>query len=194
MQKKNLQNIVKKLISIMMIIIIIYTLINSLIINVSYAVSQKRDVDAKNIYNIDEKLYPGYANLLQNLKSTHPNWTFTLFYTDLEWTDVLINETVVNHSRSLVQGKTGEWLCTDINCVDKPHDASSWFGASQTAVAYYMDPRNFLTEDKIFQFETLSYIPSIHTEAGVEAILSGSFMHNKKISGINLIPLCFLLI
>ncbi len=182
MQKKNLQILGKKSISIMLIIIIIYTLINALIGHASYALSQTRNVDVNNIYNIDENAYPGYASLLQNLKSTHPNWTFTLFYTDLEWIDVLTNETIVNHSRSLVQGKTGEWLCTDPGCVDIPRDGSSWFGASQTAVAYYMDPRNFLTEDKIFQFETLSYIPSIHTEAGVEAILSGSFMYNKKIN------------
>ena len=182
MLKKSLQTIGKKIISIIMIIIIIYTVINSIIVNVSYAVTQTRNTDSNNIYSINESLYPGYASLLQSLKSTHPNWTFTLFYTDLDWAEVLMNETVANHARSLVQGKTGEWLCTDAGCVNTPHDGSSWFGASQTAVAYYMDPRNFLTEDKVFQFEALSYVPSIHTEAGVEAVLAGSFMYNKKIS------------
>lgn len=182
MLRKNLQNVSKKTISITMIIIIIYTLINALICNKSYAITQVRNMDSNNIYNIDENLYPGYATLLKNLKTTHPNWTFTLFYTDLEWSEVLMNETTANHARSLVQGKTGEWLCTDPQCDGIPHDGASWFGASQTAVAYYMDTRNFLTEDKIFQFEALSYIPSVHTEAGVEAVLRGSFMSNTKIS------------
>lgn len=181
MQKKSLQTINKKCISIMMIIIIVLTLVNALLITKTYAVNQVRNVDNNNIYNIDETIYPGYATLLQNLKSTHPNWTFTLLYTDLEWTDVLMNETIANHERSLVQGKTGEWLCTYNGCDGVPHDGSSWFGASQTAVAYYMDPRNFLTEDRIFQFEALSYVPSIHTESGVEAVLKGSFMYNTKI-------------
>lgn len=180
MKIHNLQQIKKRFISITMIVIILSTLINSLIGTKIYAVTQSRNVDNNNIYNINETIYPGYARLLQNLKSTHPNWTFTLLYTDLEWTDVLMNETIVNHERSLVQGKTGEWLCTYTSCDGIPHDASTWFGASQTAVAYYMDPRNFLTEDKIFQFETLSYVPSIHTETGVEAILKGTFMSNKK--------------
>ncbi len=180
MRRRTLHTSVKKLISIIMIIIIIYTIINTIFNTKSYA-AQTRDIDANNIYNINENLYPGYASLLQNLKSTHPNWTFTLFYTDLEWSDVLRNETIVDHSRSLVQGKTGEWLCTHIDCDGKPHDGTSWFGASQTAVAYYLDPRNFLNENNIFQFETLSYIPSIHNEAGVEAILRGTFMSNKKI-------------
>ena len=182
MLRKNLQNVSKKTISITMIIIIIYTLINALICNKSYAITQVRNMDSNNIYNIDENLYPGYATLLKNLKTTHPNWTFTLFYTDLEWSEVLMNETTANHARSLVQGKTGEWLCTDPQCDGIPHDGASWFGASQTAVAYYMDTRNFLTEDKIFQFEALSYIPSVHTEAGVEAVIRGSFMSNTKSS------------
>lgn len=180
MRRRTLHTSVKKLISITMIIIIIYTILNTIFNTKSYA-AQSRDINANNIYNINETLYPGYASLLQNLKNTHPNWTFTLFYTDLDWSDVLRNETIVDHSRSLVQGKTGEWLCTHVECDGKPHDGTTWFGASQTAVAYYLDPRNFLTEDSIFQFETLSYIPSIHNEAGVEAILKGTFMSNKKI-------------
>lgn len=178
MRKKTLHTSVKKLISITMIIIIIYTIINPLIDNRVYA--QTRNTDVNNIYSIDENLYPGYSSLLQKLKATHPNWTFTLFYTDLEWADVLKGETIEKHERSLVSGKTGEWLCTYKECAGIPHDGNSWFGASQTAVAYYLDPRNFLTEDKIFQFESLSYVPSIHTEEGVEKILKGTFMSNKK--------------
>lgn len=181
MTRKNLQNITNKTISIIMITIVIFGFLQALIRN-SYAISQTRNIDSQNIYNINETLYPGYASALQSLKESHPNWTFTLLYTDLEWTDVLINETVASHTRSLVQGKTGEWLCTHTSCAGIPHDGSNWYGASQTAVAYYMDPRNFLTESKIFQFEALSYIPSIHTESGVEAVLKGTFMSNKKIS------------
>lgn len=183
MPKKNLQrhDIVKKIISILLIIVMAYNLVNILINTKTYA-AQTRNSDENNIYNIDENLYPGYATLLKALKASHPNWNFTLLYTDLDWIDVLTNETIADHTRSLVSGQTGEWLCTVPGCDGVPHDGTSWFGASQTAVAYYMDPRNFLTESKIFQFETLSYIPSLHTEAGVESILKGSFMSNVKIS------------
>ena len=37
-----------------------------------------------------------------------------------------------------------------------------------------MDPRNFLTEKHIFQFEFLSYNASYHTESAVQALLNGS--------------------
>lgn len=181
MQRTKIHFNVKKIMSVIIVVIIVFSTINSLFVKKVHAVSQSRNSDGNNIYSIDENLYPGYAAALQSLKNSHPNWTFTLFYTDLEWVDVLINETTANHTRSLVQGKTGEWLCTHAGCDGIPHDGTSWFGASQTAVAYYMDPRNFLTEDRVFQFETLSYVPSIHTQDGVEAILRGTVLSNRRI-------------
>ena len=53
------------------------------------------------------------------------------------------------------------------------YDGSTWVTASNKAVRYYMDPRNFLNEDYIYQFELLSYKPEHHTEEGISAILSG---------------------
>lgn len=173
--------IVKKIISIIMILIISITILFSILNTKSYAISQVRDKGANNINNIDTRLYPGYAERLQALRQSHPNWTFTLLYTDLDWTTVLNNEAITNHARSLVQGKSGEWLCNDVGCKGVPKDGSNWYHASQTAVAYYLDPRNFLTESAIFQFETLSYVPTVHTEAGVETLLKGTFMYNTKI-------------
>ena len=32
-----------------------------------------------------------------------------------------------------------------------------WAGASEETVRYYMDPRNFLNENDIFMFESLTY-------------------------------------
>ena len=35
--------------------------------------------------NLDESKYPGYKELIDELKEKHPNWTFTLFYTRLDF-------------------------------------------------------------------------------------------------------------
>ena len=51
-------------------------------------------------------------------------------------------------------------------------EASDWVSASKSAVEYYMDPRNFLDEKHIFQFESTSY-DGTQTKEGVEAILNG---------------------
>ena len=45
-----------------------------------------------------------------------------------------------------------------------------------------MDPRNFLNEVRVFQFEKLSYDPAIHSKDGVEKILYGTEFYQKKVS------------
>ena len=49
------------------------------------------------------------------------------------------------------------------------------------AVEYYMDPRNFLNEEGIFQFEKLSFTDAV-TIADVENVLKGTFMAEGKIT------------
>ena len=48
-----------------------------------------------------------------------------------------------------------------------------------------MDPRNFLDENHIYMFEQLAYDSSSQTQAGVEAILQGSFMYKNNIGYID---------
>lgn len=57
-----------------------------------------------------------------------------------------------------------------------------WVNASKSAIEYTMDPRNFLNEIRIFQFEKLSYDTSIHTKDGVEKILYGTEFYKRKVS------------
>ena len=129
--------------------------------------------------NIDENKYPGYKEKLIALKKANPNWKFTLYYTNLNWETVIQNETKGLHSRSLVQGKTGEWLCEV--CGTKVYDAGGWMCASEKAVSYLMDVRNYLTQSYIFQFEALSYNPDTYTIEGIEKVLNGTFMYKKNI-------------
>ena len=129
--------------------------------------------------HIDENQYPGYKEKLIALKKANPNWKFTLYYTGLNWNTVIYNETKALHSRSLVQGKTGQWLCEE--CGTKVYDAGGWMCASEKAVAYLMDARNYLIEKYIFQFEELSYSPDTYTIDGIERVLNGTFMYKKSI-------------
>ena len=39
----------------------------------------------------------------------------------------------------------------------KPAEGSSWFKVNSSVIAFYMDPRNWLTEQRIFMFEKLDY-------------------------------------
>lgn len=126
-----------------------------------------------------------YQNAIQKLIQAHPNWTFVPMNTGLEWAEVLENE--MADSRNLVETyQPDTWKSTDPKDYNKDtgewviKNGTNWVQASEAVVKHYLDPRNFLTEESVFQFEQLTY-SSYHTESGVEKILSGTFMSNKKL-------------
>ncbi len=119
----------------------------------------------------DLKNYPEYENLIKALQQAHPNWTFTILYTGLNWNTVIKNETTEVHGRNLIDGSmTGAWICP--TCSDTKYDNGTWKCASEATVAYYMDPRNSLFEDYIFQFENLKWVDNLYTLDGIKKILS----------------------
>lgn len=56
-----------------------------------------------------------------------------------------------------------------------------WVDSSKQAVEYCMDPRNFLNETRIFQFEVLSYDESTNNLDGIEKILYGTEFYNNQV-------------
>ena len=59
---------------------------------------------------------------------------------------------------------------------------AGWVDSSRQAVEYCMDPRNFLNEVRIFQFEALSFSEHTNNLDGVEKILYGTEFYNTKVS------------
>jgi beta-N-acetylglucosaminidase/uncharacterized protein YraI len=115
--------------------------------------------------------YPGYENLIRALQAKHPNWNFTILNTGLDWNDVIKNETVASHGRNLIYyTNSGNWVCS--TCGDRLYDTGKWKCASESAVSYYMDPRNWLNENNIFQFENLAYNGDIQNIDGVNKIVN----------------------
>lgn len=124
-----------------------------------------------------------YKVYLRNLHQAHPNWTFKSLQTGLSWNDVIKNEAVLGRSlvqniRDLSYRSTAAGAYNWTNDTYYPYDGSTWYCASDAAIAYCMDPRNYLDEANIFQFEALSYDSSTQTSKGVSCILNGSFMNN----------------
>lgn len=121
-----------------------------------------------------------YCNSLLALHQTYPNWQFVPVQTGLDWNTVIQNESVV--SRNLIQASANDARkSTDSAAYDWAtntwygFDGAGWVSASPEYIAYCMDPRNFLNEAYIFQFETLEYAP-YQNAAGVSNILANTFM------------------
>ena len=178
-----IRSILFKIIAIIVTIFILATVFVPVFVSASSVTDSAKKVILNTIedieMHIDESKYPGYKKRLVELKKANPNWKFTLYYTGIQWNTAIYNETKGLHSRSLVQGKTGEWLCEQ--CGTKVYDAGGWMCASEKAVAYLMDSRNYLNEKYIFQFEELSYNPETYTIEGIEKVLNGTFMYQNNI-------------
>lgn len=112
-----------------------------------------------------------YQESLKALKTQHPNWTFVPMNTGLEFDTVVNNELGV---KSLIQNTTSNaskgWVG------DPCPTESGWYYATKPAIAYYMNPCNFLTETYIFQFEQLTFNSTYHTESAIQTFLNNTFM------------------
>lgn len=117
-----------------------------------------------------EQFPESYRSALMALKSSHPNWIFVKQNTGLNWNDVVYNE--MQGSRSLIPSSYPD-------AMKNGNYSSNWAYASEGALKYYLDPRNGLTEQTVFQFEQLTYNESYHTEQAVQNFLNGSFMAGK---------------
>ncbi len=141
-----------------MAVVLLFTIISYIVLqffsNSVYAISQS--VDA-NIAGMNTSKYPGIKERIESLKSKYPNWNFKLLYTNLDWNTVIANEYQGHNSspRNLVSSnRDSSWRCSI--CGNRAYDNGSWRCASESAIKYMMDPRNFLNETDIFQFEELT--------------------------------------
>lgn len=145
-------------------------------------------------YSSELKKFPAdYQKLLATLHKAHPNWVFIAKNTGQDWNEVVAKESISggksSTNNSLLPKTAGSLLLskksTDYNASTGVYigkDGPNWVSASRPAVAYYADPRNFLTDRYIFMFEALNYNSKYHTLTGVENILKGTDLYKKKIS------------
>jgi beta-N-acetylglucosaminidase/outer membrane biosynthesis protein TonB len=126
-----------------------------------------------------------YKAGLRQLHAQYPNWEFRAYHTGLDWNTVIAAESVPG--KNVIPNSKGvEWKSLESGAYNWKtdtfivFDGSTWVTASKAAIEYYMDPRNFLTTNGIFQFELLKYQEAYQNLAGVENILKGTAMYNTS--------------
>ncbi len=173
-----------KYIKIFLILLIVASISIAIRISISYALDMNNKLNYNfSMINNTSKLdginnFPdSYKPYLLELQKNHPNWKFTALYTNLNWQDVINNENVFG--KNLVpKSYSDRWKNTEAGKYNVEIDAG-WVDSSRRAVEFAMDPRNFLNEVRIFQFEELSYNENTNTLEGIEKVLYGTEFYNR---------------
>jgi len=112
-----------------------------------------------------------YRSRLRVLNQKYPNWVFQAVHTRLNWDDSVSRQRAV-----------GAIHATNSSSINWPHrdsvnpiEGSTWWRPTLGATAYFLDPRNFLDEVRIMQFERLNF-SSAFGEADVQVVLQNTFM------------------
>ena len=164
----------KKILACILIMIIVFVGIDMFVINSSVlADSHRFDYNGE----LNEGKYPGLKAKLDAIKRERPGWKIRIMETGLDWNEVIRREGdgVGRSPRSLVQGKYGEWIVSN-----QTYDNGSWRAASDKAISYVMDPRNWLNPNNssILQFMQLSYFEV--TDENVKIALKDTFFDNME--------------
>ena len=108
-----------------------------------------------------------YKIKLRKLHEVHPAWVFKGYKTGIKWSDALAKQT--KGGVSLISASRPKSYRDGSRQYEK-----GWYKANKKVVAYYMDPRNFLNEDRIYMFEDLLYDQAYQTKTVVSAILAAT--------------------
>ena len=142
------------------------------------------EVNGDTIENYKAKLaeagFPeSYHSYLLEIHARHPEWKFILEKMPMKFGEAVAGE--AGNGASLLQGSVFDkgYLSTASHTYNLWNDTFSsyesepgYYNASREAIAYYMDPRNYLNEKYIFAFETLGY--SANQDAGVVSSIMNS--------------------
>ena len=118
-----------------------------------------------------------YIEKLCKLHAVHPNWNFEVVG-NLDSLNTAVTEERKPLNKSLISTSDLNMLATDPGAYSNGNYIQfepGWYAASESAVRYYLDPRNFLDDNSIFMFEQLSFNNNI-TESVIQSMLNGTFM------------------
>ena len=176
----------KKILKIVIILIIFSIVINSLSL-ISFANNNtynQKIISAQQVRNNGISNFPeSYQILLNKLveKNGYKNWKFKAFYTDIDWNELVENETTHMKNtiyKSKYSSYPASWYCKCGQEGDK-----NFYCASKDIIEYYLDPRNFLTNITIFQFLDLSNSSDVPVSQ-IEKIVKGTYLDGTTKTGV----------
>ena len=124
-----------------------------------------------------------YWEKLAVLKTSHPNWSFKAINTGLDFNTAVVNQNYagkallrasMSNNYALLDQDTYSFDYYNDRFVprDDTTGRDPWYDVNKETIAYYLDPRNFLIDMYIFQFEGLSYDGSISDDSYRQVVTS----------------------
>lgn len=172
---RTIKKFMTKLLSIQLVLVVILAMIFNIIIVNKVQAATYTQYEKSGISQFPQN----YQSYLKKLSELHPKWNFTAFYTGMSWNEFIEKETATHFRNTVHKSSPEAWKCS---C---GKEASGYVCASRDILAYYADPRNFMTETGVFQFLDMSYNSSVHNQAGVESIIKGTFMDKSITFNLN---------
>ncbi|MCR5355856.1 MAG: SH3 domain-containing protein [Lachnospiraceae bacterium] len=129
------------------------------------------------------ELPDGYKTNLRFLHEKYPNWQFEVVDTGLDWNEAIAAECSVGKNL-IAKNSISSWKSTEPQAYNWKNnewygfDGGTWASASRELISYYMDPRNFLDESGIYQFEKLDSL-DYQNEDGIRRIIEGTFLESS---------------
>lgn len=127
--------------------------------------------------HLTEQGFPdSYKTALRDLHAQYPKWIFKAEHLRVTFAEAVTAQSAVLKNALNVNSHPEAWLSMEYGAYNWSTgkyvevDSGGWVTPTADAVAYFMDPRNFLEFTSIFQFEDLLYVDT-HTVEGVQAIL-----------------------
>ncbi len=153
-----------------------------------YLFNTRVDIKADYVENKDFEAHltaqgfpESYKEKLREVYALHPSWIFIADHIDLTWEEAMdlqtpVGKSLVNYAlpESWRSMKPGAYDWNKQSYVSL--DTGPWYAAHEDVIAYYLDPRNFLSSSKIFQFVGMSFNENVHTKEALQKMLEGTFM------------------
>ena len=125
---------------------------------------------------INEEFPSTYKPYIDELKKIYPNSVFKAVHTNVDWNLAIKHETYeTNLGISTIYHTNSDAWKHRPNGVDINVDGG-YVAASKEAVKYVLDPRNSLTKEHIFQFESLNYSDKTSSVDAIDKVLSSTPM------------------
>ena len=137
-----------------------------------------------------------YQPYIKQLAAAHPNWNLQAYHTGVSWDDFFAYEKQIGVNLVEEGYVPDYWLSKAQNVTYNNKyvnlynfstgayyviSAPNWVQPTDSVIAYYMDPRNFLNEMDVFMFKHMIYNSAYHSEQIINSVLKWTWMENATL-------------